>query len=133
MARNMDYREQNRKLQNEINYRIIGSHMREVRKQCGFTQKTLAEYMGVDTNYYGSLETGANRISFSRFIQFMAMTNASADYLLMGCHQGLGSNHERISCACKERQLLERILDSCPNETIKIIYALCKALNEELK
>ena len=26
MARNMDYREQNRKLQNEINYRIIQYH-----------------------------------------------------------------------------------------------------------
>lgn len=132
MARNMDYREQNKRLQSEINYRIIGSHMREVRKQCGLTQKALAEYMGVDTNYYGSLETGANRISFPRFIQFMAITNAAADYLLMGCHQGL-INTEGISCICKERQLLEKLLDSCSNETIKIIYALCKALNEESK
>lgn len=57
MARNMDYREENRRLQREINYRVIGEHMREVRHKCGMTQKVLAERMGMDTNYYGTLET----------------------------------------------------------------------------
>lgn len=52
MARNMDYREENRRLQREINYRVIGEHMREVRHKCGMTQKVLAERMGMDTNYY---------------------------------------------------------------------------------
>jgi len=42
MARNMDYREENRRLQREINYRVIGEHMREVRHKCGMTQKVLA-------------------------------------------------------------------------------------------
>lgn len=50
MARNMDYREENRRLQREINYRVIGEHMREVRHKCGMTQKVLAERMGMDTN-----------------------------------------------------------------------------------
>lgn len=133
MARNMDYREQNRRLQKEIDYRSIGAHMQEVRNQCGLTQKALAERMGVESHYYGSLETGANRISFARFIQFMTLTNAAADYLLMGCHKDLTPNIERLTCVCEERHLLDQLLDRCSNETIKVIYAMCKTLNEVSK
>lgn len=132
MARNMDYREENKRLQAEINYRVIGTHMQEIRTRCGLTQRALAERMGIDTNYYGSLETGINRISFPRFIQFMTLTNADADYLLTGSHKGLAPKADRLTCACEERYLLDQLLDRCSNDAIQKIYIICKTLYDDV-
>lgn len=133
MARNMEYREENKRLQSEIDFRLMGVRMREVRLKSGLTQKALAEQMGLDTNYYGTLETGANRISMSRFIQFLGITKASADYLLTGVHADITGDDERLSGACEERRLLEGLLDHCANDTIRTIYAMAKALYDASK
>lgn len=71
-----DFRENTRQLQQKINYRVIGRHMKDIRVACNMTQSSIAEKMGVGSKYYTSIETGYSKISFARFIQFLCILDS---------------------------------------------------------
>ena len=73
-------------LQEEIDYEVFGQHLRMVRKQMGLTQAQFSEKMSLKPNFYGEYETGKRHINFPRFLQFVCVTQCSADRLLRGCH-----------------------------------------------
>lgn len=130
MIENNDYREVCKRLQSEIDYRLLGQRMRSVRLKRGFTQSTISEIMRIGEKYYAAIETGIERISLARLIQFICVMQVPADYLLSGCHENYPSNYKYHEDRCQERDQLNNLLDKCSDETIKTIYIITKGLLE---
>lgn len=107
----IDYREINKQLKAEFDFKIIGKHMQSVRKAHKMTQAEVAEKMKLGTKYYASLEAGTVKISFQRFLQFIVIMQASSDYLLSGCHPEYPPQFPCPDGACKERVMLNKLLD----------------------
>lgn len=60
----------------------LGAKIREVRKECGYTQEKLAEKADIGTMYLGEIERGEKMPSLKIFIQLIESMNVSADYIL---------------------------------------------------
>lgn len=60
----------------------LGAKIREVRKECGYTQEKLAEMADIGTMYLGEIERGEKMPSLKIFIQLIECLNVSADYIL---------------------------------------------------
>lgn len=122
-----DYRTINRELKKTINFRLIGSHMQNARMQQNMTQAAIAERMHLGEKYYSLVETGKSALSLARFIQFVCLTQTSADALLTGCHTDYP--HSVHSDTTSEmRRNVDCILDQCSDEMLRTIYALIKGL-----
>lgn len=70
MRKQADYRENLRQLREDIDWKILGDHMQEARKQSRLTQAQMAERMGISPNYYSGYESGDKHINLARLIQF---------------------------------------------------------------
>ena len=86
MKKQADYRENLRQLREDIDWKILGSHMQEARNQSKFTQAQMAERMGISPNYYSGYESGDKHINLTRLIQLIVITQVQPDYLLRGTH-----------------------------------------------
>ena len=60
----------------------LGAKIREVSKECGYTQEKLAEMADIGTMYLGEIERGEKMPSLKIFIQLIESMNVSADYIL---------------------------------------------------
>ena len=123
-----DYRTVNRQLKAGFNFKIIGKHMQSVRKRRGMTQSEVAEEMKLGTKYYASMESGAVKISLPRFLQFIIIMQTSADYLLSGCHPEYPPQLASCEGVCKERIILNKLLDQCPDEMIRTLNIIVQGL-----
>jgi len=61
---------------------MIYKHIRDLREDNDYKQKTLAEYLGVARNTYTQYETGVSGISTETLIKLAKFYNTSVDYLL---------------------------------------------------
>ncbi len=116
-------------LQREIDYEAIGSHLRTVREQHGCTQAEFSEIMHLSTNYYGLLETGSKHINLPRFIQFICITQCSADRLLRGCHKDYPCAIPQAGNSEKRREL-NCLLDKCDDGLIEGLIAIVELLQK---
>ena len=135
MSDKTDYRALNKQLSAEINYITLGHHMKNARKQCGMTQAEMAEKMKLGVKYYAALEIGKAKIKLVRLIQFISITQVSADTLLIGTHADYPSRFshriDNKEKAYTERDELHHLIDRCSDETIETILVITKALKEK--
>lgn len=115
----------------EIDYSVLGMRMKEARRAAGLTQSQLADRMNVSVRYYCAMENGQAHMSFTRFVQFLALTRVSADSLLLGAAPGLRTGRE-VSTVSGSRAALEARLDTCSDETIETLDKLLAVLAERL-
>lgn len=130
MADNANYRTVNKQLQGEVDYKLLGCHMQSIRQQRDMTQAAVAEKMKLGIKYYAAIEAGTARISLYRLIQFICIMQTSADLLLAGCHADYPPSNPYLDDVCKERLLLNKLLDQCPDETIKTLYVVAQGLRK---
>ena len=130
MRKQADYRENLRQLREDIDWKMLGSHMQEARKQSKFTQAQMAERMGISPNYYSGYESGDKHINLTRLIQFIVITQVQPDYLLMGTHPNYPVKSNAPQYASKQRVEMEHILDQCSKETLDTFVVIAQALLE---
>lgn len=99
----------------------LGAKIREVRKECGYTQEKLAEMADIGTMYLGEIERGEKMPSLKIFIQLIESMNVSADYIL---RNELSSGKEYVfdeitkkldKLTPKQRKVARDILDAYIN------------------
>lgn len=117
-------------LQEQIDYKVFGQHLRIVRKRLGLTQAELSEKMGLRPNFYGEYETGKRRINFPRLIQFICVTQCSADMLLRGCHKDFPSGEQQAADCSAKRKELNNLLDKCDDDLISGLIAIVELLRK---
>ena len=130
MRKQADYRENLRQLREDIDWKILGSHMQEARKQSKFTQAQMAERMGISPNYYSGYENGDKHINLTRLMQFIVITKIQPDYLLRGTHPNYPAEANTPQYASKQRTEMEHILDQCSKETLDTFVVIAQALLE---
>ena len=92
----------------------IGKRINLRRKELGFTQEELAEYMDVSVQMISNLELGKKAIRPENLVKLCNTLNTSADYIL----QGKRSEYENVMFIEKYKELsLEQqtILDMIVN------------------
>ena len=72
----------------EIDQKVIGERLSQLRKQKGYTQKALAEKMGLIQALVSAYERGKIRLNAEMVIRFAKSLEVSADEIL-----GLGKNN----------------------------------------
>lgn len=118
-------------LQEEIDYEVFGQHLRMVRKRMGLTQAQFSEKMNLKPNFYGEYETGKRHINFPRFLQFVCVTQCSADLLLRGCHKDFPSEGEPAPAYSEKCRELNRLLDICDDDLIAGLIAIVELLRRK--
>lgn len=71
---------------------VIASNLREYRKQSGYTQKELANKLGVSHNTISSWENGTNSIDIDTLVQICTLFNVTLNDIYNNSSVYIGSN-----------------------------------------
>ena len=66
-----------------MNYKLLGSRVREQRMKKGITQEQLAELCNISSSYIGIIERGDKKLSVETLVKVANTLNVSTDYLLL--------------------------------------------------
>ena len=64
------------------NRKDIGQRLKESRKNVGYTQKQVAEFLGMAQPNYANYEAGRVELDYEKLIILWQLFHVSADYLL---------------------------------------------------
>ena len=107
-----------------VDYRFIGSRIKEARKERNITQEKLAELLDVSIGYVSQVERGVTKISLDLLGAISGILEKDLSYFV--CEAGTGSPNYMISDLTKELELLSE-------ENRRIITSTVKAMLEEQK
>ena len=65
-----------------MDYYMIGQKIRKFRKDCGLSQKQLAEKVGISTTHLSHIETGNTKLSLPVFVDITEALSVQTDELL---------------------------------------------------
>lgn len=67
-----------------VDYRLIGSRIKEKRREAGKTQEQLAERLSVTVGYVSQLERGITKISLETLSNICAALSCDMEYFVSG-------------------------------------------------
>lgn len=73
---------------------MIGDRLKRLRKDYGYTQKQIAEYLDIDQAYISRIEKGERTLNLSLLDKICQLYNCSPDYIL-----GKADNYQKRSVA----------------------------------
>lgn len=65
-----------------IDYKDLGSRVRQARRQMSLTQEELAEKMGISASFLGHIERGSRVASIETLVGLCNVLNVTPEYLL---------------------------------------------------
>lgn len=66
-----------------VDYKAVGTRIRQIRLEQHLTQEALAEEIGISTSHVSNIETGTKQISLSTLIKVANILKVSVDELLI--------------------------------------------------
>ncbi|MBO5247734.1 MAG: helix-turn-helix transcriptional regulator [Clostridia bacterium] len=103
----------------EINLKEIGLRISERRRQLGYTQEQMAEWMNVSVQMISNLERGNKSIRIENLIKVSSILGISTDYILTG-NQGridvLDLVEQVEALSVKDYQLVRMIVEYCSDK-----------------
>ena len=114
-----------REVKDRIDYKVIGKHMRNIRKENRLTQSAIANIMGVSVNFYAALECGTNKTNLPRIIQFADITNVNIDRIVAGAYHDSSQRDSNSSSITEVRKAFNQLLDECSDQVIIGLYETC--------
>jgi transcriptional regulator with XRE-family HTH domain len=99
----------------ELNRVVIGERIRARRVFLGLSRESVADRIGVSTNFCRDIEIGAKGMSVATLARFTDVLKISSDYILFG-KVSAGENHS----------LIKAMLDSVPEEKQKHVADLIR-------
>lgn len=99
----------------------IYERLKELRKQSGYLQKDIADYLNISKSAYGYYEQGRNEPDIQTIVKLASYYNVSTDYLL--CKTDIENN----SLTSKESNIL-RLYRELDNDSKNIVYGAIYAL-----
>lgn len=67
----------------ELNYRLIGRRLREIRQKRGYTQEQVAEYADISPQHCSGIECGSAKVSLPALVRLCNALGATPDEVLM--------------------------------------------------
>ena len=97
----------------------IGNRIAEARISKGYKSKSVAEQVGVSSQYYSRIESGVNLCSVETLLAISIVLDISLDYIIFGNTKSNDLKH------------IESLLADKDDTTIKKILAMLKALLDD--
>ena len=72
-------------MKKEVDYKVLGARIKEVRLNRGLTQDNLAEMVGCNTSHISNIENSYTKLSLNVLLAIANSLDTSVDYLL--CNQ----------------------------------------------
>lgn len=107
-----------------IDYISIGSRIREIRKEKGWTQAKLAEKSGVEPSNISHIERAATKLSLPTLINIANALGVTLDEIVYG---------NLIKSAHISIKIIDDILADCSDEELKSIAEVIKTAKSVLK
>ena len=108
----------------EIDYKLLGERIQEVRKTRHIKQYGLAESVGVSGPFMSQVESGKKQLSLENFIQIADALDVTADTLLIGNQKEVYTEYQSD---------IYNLLSDCSLYEKKIIYGLAYETKRLLK
>ncbi len=108
----------------EINYKLLGERIQEVRKTRNIKQYGLAESVGLSGPFMSQVESGKKQLSLESFIQIADALDVTADTLLVGNQKEIHTEYQSD---------INALLSDCNLYEKKIIYGLAQETKRLLK
>lgn len=118
-----------------IEYKVIGRHIRDARKQKRMTQEAVAEAIEMSGAHYGKVERGERPINLSRLSQLSVLLDTPLEALVEGSVVTDGSNDTMLNSSGPS-EFLEAMCDiskGCSSKATRLMLRLCAAVAEEDK
>lgn len=106
-------------MQQEIDYKMLGLKIKEIRINRGLTQDNLAEMVRCNTSHISNIENNHTKVSLNVLLAITNALNTSIDYLL-------SDQYENSSLALDNEIL--RALKNCDNEKKQKILKMIEIL-----
>jgi transcriptional regulator with XRE-family HTH domain len=107
-----------------INYEIIGSRIREIRKGKRMTQEKLAELSGVEPSNISHIERAATKLSLPTLVSIANALEVTLDELV---YDNLNKS-SHVSA-----KLIDDLLSDCSDEELKAIAEVIKTTKSVLR
>lgn len=104
-----------------LDYKLIGSRLKQARLKKKLTQENLAEKLDVSIAFLSRIERGSIDISLKRLSQLCELLDVSEGAILNGSST---TSHNYL------QEDLYFLLKSCPPEKQKLVYELAKVVGE---
>lgn len=105
-----------------MDYRLLGTRIRQERININMTQEALAEKANISASFMGQIERGDRKLSLETLVNIAKVLDVSIDYLVYG---------KRKSSAETDR-LISLINESTVQET-EMLYNVAKVLFKDKK
>lgn len=66
----------------ELDYKALGGQVRQLRRQCGYSQEQLAELCDISTSFLGHIERGTRKMSLETLITLSNALHVTPNTLL---------------------------------------------------
>lgn len=105
-----------------LDYKLIGSRLKQARLNNNYTQESLSELLDVSVAFLSRVERGSLDISLKRLSQICEILGVTEGEILNG-----------VSTTSRNylNNDLSSLLKDCPSDKIKLIYKLAKAVVED--
>ena len=98
----------------------IGENMRKYREKYEYTQKTVADLLNIDPQYYGEAERGRKRLSLERMVELCTVYKISLDDLIPVSTQAEEGDRDGILSQ------IQTVLSQCTLDQLSLIHILAK-------
>lgn len=102
----------------------IGENMRKYREKHEYTQKTVADLLNIDPQYYGEAERGRKRLSLERMVELCAIYKIPLDDLIPVSTQAEEGDRDGILSQ------IETVLSQCTLDQLSLIHILAKDIRD---
>lgn len=117
----------------KINEKIVGQHLREIRRQCSMTQEEVAERLGLcNGSYYARIERGEVRLTLERLYDLCEIFRVSPGTIMNGAVEKMMFGERDIIVSSK-RAFLSDLIEKASERTIIAMHAACEGLYKELE
>ena len=107
---------------NKIDYKLLGSRVKDARNKSNLSQEKLAEILDVSSVYISRIENGTTRVSLKRLAEICIILNTDIGYILTGTIYE-SKNYQRDE--------IMRLLEGCKPDTIKLIKKIIEPVIKE--
>lgn len=115
-------------MKTEINYKRIGAHLKNARKNRNETQRKVADYLSIQETSYSNLECGHENISLRRVIELCEHFDILPGDVLNDCTACLFERSRKREEACdretQETPVLSQLMEKCYSLSDRDVYTL---------
>ena len=104
-----------------LDYKLIGSRLKQARLNKKLTQESLAELLDVSVAFLSRVERGNSHINLKRLNQLCGLLDVTEGYVLNGSST---TSRNYLS------NDFSNLLKNCPSDKAKLVYELAKVIVE---